>query len=83
MPAKIVPTRGNMVRLARSLELARKGHDLLEQKRQVLMMELTATIAKAIVIWLMIRATLSSTSCSSALKTTTPTYTPSNVTGAA
>jgi len=47
MSAKAVPTRGNLVRLARSLELARKGHDLLEQKRQVLMMELTATIAKA------------------------------------
>lgn len=47
MPKKPVPTRGNLVRLTRSLVLARKGHDLLEQKRQVLMMELTATIAVA------------------------------------
>lgn len=47
MPKKPVPTRGNLVRLTRSLVLARKGHDLLEQKRQVLMMELTTTIAAA------------------------------------
>ncbi len=47
MPKKPVPTRGNLVRLTRSLVLARKGHDLLEQKRQVLMMELTASIAAA------------------------------------
>jgi V/A-type H+-transporting ATPase subunit D len=47
MAGKVVPTRGNLVRLARSLDLARKGHDLLEQKRQVLMMELTTTIAAA------------------------------------
>jgi V/A-type H+-transporting ATPase subunit D len=47
MAGRIVPTRGNLVRLARSLALARKGHDLLEQKRQVLMMELTTTIAAA------------------------------------
>ena len=33
MPKKPVPTRGNLVRLTRSLVLARKGHDLLEQKR--------------------------------------------------
>ena len=47
MPTRIVPTRGNLVRLARSLALARKGHDLLEQKRQVLMMEMNTTIAAA------------------------------------
>jgi len=47
MLKKPVPTRGNLVRLTRSLVLARKGHDLLEQKRQVLMMELTASIAAA------------------------------------
>lgn len=47
MAGKTVPTRGNLVRLSRSLALARKGHDLLEQKRQVLMMELTSTIAAA------------------------------------
>lgn len=47
MPTRIVPTRGNLVRLARSLVLARKGHDLLEQKRQVLMMEMNTTIAAA------------------------------------
>lgn len=40
MKLKMAPTRGNLVKAARATVLAQKGHDLLEQKRQVLMMEL-------------------------------------------
>jgi V/A-type H+-transporting ATPase subunit D len=47
MQLKVAPTRGNMVRIARSLVQARSGHDLLEQKRQVLMMELVRHIEAA------------------------------------
>ncbi len=47
MPPKVAPTRGNMVRIARSVVLAQQGHDLLEQKRQVLMMELVGHIETA------------------------------------
>jgi V/A-type H+-transporting ATPase subunit D len=36
----MAPTRGNLVKLQKSLAQAVSGHDLLEQKRQVLMMEL-------------------------------------------
>ena len=39
MKLKMAPTRGNLVKAARATVLAQKGHDLLEQKRQVLMME--------------------------------------------
>jgi len=44
---KIAPTRGNMVKFASSLKLARKGRDLLEQKRTILLMELTGKIREA------------------------------------
>ena len=47
MGKKIAPTRGNLLRVHRALQLARKGHDLLEQKRQVLMMELVRHIDRA------------------------------------
>lgn len=47
MGKKIAPTRGNLLRVHRALLLARKGHDLLEQKRQVLMMELVRHIDRA------------------------------------
>ena len=40
MKLKMPPTRGNLVKAARAMVLAQGGHDLLEQKRQVLMMEL-------------------------------------------
>jgi V/A-type H+-transporting ATPase subunit D len=40
MKTKPAPTRGNLSKVTKALELARKGHDLLEQKRQILMMEL-------------------------------------------
>ena len=38
--SKLAPTRGNLVRLTRDMAMAQSGHDLLDQKRQVLMMEL-------------------------------------------
>ena len=41
MKIKAAPTRGNYMRLARSRRLAGRGRDLLEQKRRILMMELT------------------------------------------
>ena len=47
MSPKIAPTRGNMVKFAASLKLAEKGHDLLEQKRTILLMELMGKIREA------------------------------------
>jgi len=44
---KLAPTRGNLVKLKRSMEMAQSGHDLLDQKRQVLMMELIGFIDAA------------------------------------
>ncbi|GHV44571.1 V-type ATP synthase subunit D [Synergistales bacterium] len=40
MANKITATRSNMTRLQSALKLARRGHDLLEQKRKILMQEL-------------------------------------------
>ncbi len=47
MATKLAPTRGNLVKLKRSMEMAQSGHDLLDQKRQVLMMELIGFIDSA------------------------------------
>jgi V/A-type H+-transporting ATPase subunit D len=47
MAKKMAPTRGNLVKLQKSMEQAQSGHDLLEQKRQVLMMELVKHIDAA------------------------------------
>lgn len=47
MTTKIAPTKGNLVNLTRSMEMAQSGHDLLDQKRQVLMMELVRFIDSA------------------------------------
>lgn len=47
MATKLAPTRGNLVKLARSMKMAQSGHDLLDQKRQVLMMELVRYINSA------------------------------------
>lgn len=47
MSAKLAPTQGNLVKLTRSMAMAQSGHDLLEQKRQVLMMELVRYIDAA------------------------------------
>jgi V/A-type H+-transporting ATPase subunit D len=43
----MAPTRGNLVALQKSMTQASSGHDLLEQKRQVLMMELVRHIDSA------------------------------------
>ncbi|MDR0654307.1 MAG: V-type ATP synthase subunit D [Synergistaceae bacterium] len=45
--ARMAPTRGNLVKLQKSLRQATSGHDLLEQKRQVLMLELVRHIDSA------------------------------------
>jgi len=47
MSEKFAPTRGNLVKLTSSVKMAKSGHDLLEQKRQVLMAELVRHIDKA------------------------------------
>ena len=47
MATKLAPTRGNLVNLTRSMKMAQSGHDLLDQKRQVLMMELVRFIDSA------------------------------------
>ena len=47
MYPKIAPTRGNMVKFSSSLKLAGKGHDLLEQKRSILLLELMGKIREA------------------------------------
>jgi len=44
---RIPPTRGNLVKLKKALAQAESGHDLLEQKRQVLMLELVRHIDSA------------------------------------
>ena len=44
---KVPPTRGNLVKLKKALTQAQSGHDLLEQKRQVLMLELVRHIDSA------------------------------------
>lgn len=47
MASKLAPTRGNLVKLAKDMAMAQSGHDLLDQKRQVLMMELVRYIDSA------------------------------------
>ena len=47
MATKLAPTKGNLVNLTRSMKMAQSGHDLLDQKRQVLMMELVRYIDAA------------------------------------
>jgi len=47
MSEKLAPTRGNLVKLTGSMKMLRSGHNLLEQKRQVLMMELVRYIDSA------------------------------------
>jgi len=43
-----VPTKGNLLRLKRDLVFAREGHELLEQKRQVLVTQLMALVKDAV-----------------------------------
>lgn len=47
MARRLAPTRGNLVKLQKALAQAESGHDLLEQKRQVLMLELVRHIDSA------------------------------------
>lgn len=47
MAKRLAPTRGNLVKLQKSMAQAQSGHDLLEQKRQVLMMEMVKHIDSA------------------------------------
>jgi V/A-type H+-transporting ATPase subunit D len=43
---KVAPTRGNMRQIKKSMALAVKGHDLLEQKRKILTAELLSRIGE-------------------------------------
>ena len=44
MADKVIATRSNMTRIQSALKLARRGHDLLEQKRKILMGELMSRV---------------------------------------
>ena len=44
MANKIIATRSSMTRIQSTLKLARRGHDLLEQKRKILMSELMGRV---------------------------------------
>jgi len=43
---KVIPTKTNLMRLRRELSFAREGYDLLEQKRQILVVELMGLVDK-------------------------------------
>ncbi len=45
---KMVPTKTNLLRLKRDLSFAREGYELLEQKRQILVMELMSLMDKTV-----------------------------------
>ena len=47
MGNKVTATRSNMTRIQSALKLARRGHDLLEQKRKILMSELMGRVKEA------------------------------------
>ncbi|MBN2104017.1 V-type ATP synthase subunit D [bacterium] len=44
---KVIPTKTNLMRLKRDISFAREGYELLEQKRQILVVELMGLIDKA------------------------------------
>ena len=46
-PLKVTPTRRNYLELERQLARIQEGHDLLEQKRQILVMELMTRVEAA------------------------------------
>jgi len=45
---KVIPTKTNLIRLRRDLSFASEGYELLEQKRQILVVELMGLIDKAV-----------------------------------
>jgi V/A-type H+-transporting ATPase subunit D len=45
---EVAPTRTNLLNLRRDLAFAREGHELLEQKREILMVELKGLTARAV-----------------------------------
>jgi V/A-type H+/Na+-transporting ATPase subunit D len=44
MKIQIAPTKTNLFKMRKSLELTREGHDLLDEKRRILLEELTALV---------------------------------------
>jgi len=42
----VIPTKTNLIKLRRNLSFAREGYDLLEQKRQILIVELLGLVDK-------------------------------------
>lgn len=44
---KVIPTKTNLMKLKRDLSFAREGYDLLDQKRQILVVELMDIVDKA------------------------------------
>lgn len=47
MAEQVFPTKGNLLRTKRSLQLARSGFDLLDRKRSILMREMTLLVDRA------------------------------------
>jgi V/A-type H+-transporting ATPase subunit D len=44
---RVAPTRSNLLRLERKLEIAQRGHDLLDEKRQALILEVMTMVQDA------------------------------------
>jgi V/A-type H+-transporting ATPase subunit D len=47
MKGKVAPTRSNLLRLQHDLEIAQRGHDLLDEKRRALIMEVMTMVEDA------------------------------------
>jgi V/A-type H+/Na+-transporting ATPase subunit D len=47
MKGQVAPTRSNLLRLQHDLEIAQRGHDLLDEKRQALIMEVMTMVEDA------------------------------------
>ena len=48
MASKLAPTRGNLVKLTKDMAMAQSGHDLLDQKRSILVSELLTLVDQAV-----------------------------------
>ena len=44
---KITPTKGNLIKVKKSLDFAEKGYDLLDRKRVVLVKEMMSLVDKS------------------------------------